>query len=64
MAREHDEKVRIPANARNKSNWGARLFFAALFAALIFFWWLLIYSGGALEPDPGDERLNGLQSDH
>jgi hypothetical protein len=47
MAREHDEKVRIPANARNKSNWGARLFFAALFAALIFFWWLLIYSGGA-----------------
>src|SRR5574341_169888 len=29
------------------SNWGSRLFLAALFAVVIFFWWLLIYSGGA-----------------
>jgi hypothetical protein len=47
MALEHGVKERIPANARNKSNWGSKLFFGTLFAALIFFWWLLIYSGGA-----------------
>lgn len=38
--------VRIFAIAKNKSNWGSKLFFATLLAVLIFFWWLLIYSGG------------------
>mgnify|MGYP001394805857 CR=1 FL=1 len=35
------------AGAKEKSKWGAGLFFATLFVVLIFFWWLLIYSGGA-----------------
>jgi len=45
-----------PANARNKSNWGSKLFFVTLFAALIFFWWLLIYSGGAGHHGQGAEQ--------
>lgn len=46
MALDHGVRERSPASAQNKSNWGAKLFFATLFAVLIFFWWLLIYSGG------------------
>jgi hypothetical protein len=46
MALERGAGERIPDNAQNKPNWGARFFFATLFAVLIFFWWLLIYSGG------------------
>jgi len=38
--------ARFLANARNKSNWGSKLFFTTLILVLIFFWWLLIYSGG------------------
>ena len=46
MALDQDATERVPANVRNRSNWGSKIFFATLFAVLIFFWWLLIYSGG------------------
>ena len=46
MALERGPGERIPANAKNRSSWGSKLFFATLFVVLIFFWWLLIYSGG------------------
>ncbi|MDH3670188.1 MAG: hypothetical protein OES46_03380 [Gammaproteobacteria bacterium] len=46
MALEHGVRERSPTSTQARSNWGAKLFFAILFAVLVFFWWLLIYSGG------------------
>ena len=30
----------------NGSNWGPKLFIAAVIGVAVFFWWLLVYSGG------------------